>query len=71
MLRRIAERVARKPDEADRLLPVLALALRSVRATERTGALLAIARAALSDPSLRDAVSRHFPDVVIDTRVSA
>jgi hypothetical protein len=71
ILRRIADRVASRPEEADRLLPVLSLALRSVRAPERTAALLAVARAALSDGSLRDAVARHFPDVVIDQRVSA
>jgi hypothetical protein len=71
MLRRIADRVAARPDEADRLLPVLSLALRSVRGSERTAALLAVARAALADGSLREAVARHFPDLVIDQRVSA
>jgi hypothetical protein len=71
MLRRIAERVVSKPQEADRLLPVLALALRSVRAPERTAALLAVARAAVSDEALRESVSSHFPDLVIDHRVSA
>jgi hypothetical protein len=71
MFRRIADRVARKPEDADQLLPLLGLALRSVRPSERTGALLAIARAAVSNERLREAVSRHFPGVAIDVRVSA
>jgi hypothetical protein len=71
MLRRIAERAAERPEEADRLLPVLALALRSVRAPERTGALLALARAAVASEALRAAVAAHFPEIVIDARISA
>jgi hypothetical protein len=71
MLRRIADRVGAHPDEADRLLPILAMALRSVRAPERTGALLAVARATLADAALREAVGRHFPDLVVDGRASA
>jgi hypothetical protein len=71
MLRQIAERLVRQPADADRLLPVLAMALRSVRGPERTGALLAIARAAVADERLREPVGRHFPGIVIDGRVSA
>jgi hypothetical protein len=71
ILRRMADRLAARPDEADRLLPVLSLALRSVRAPERTGALLAVARASLADVSLREAVARHFPELVVSSQVSA
>jgi hypothetical protein len=71
MFRRIADRVVTKPEDADQLLPVLGVALRSVRPAEQRGALLAIARAAISNERLREAVSRHFPGIAIDVRVSA
>jgi hypothetical protein len=69
MLRRIADRAAAKPDEADRLLPVLSIALRSVRPPERVGALAALARAAVGHASLRAAVSRHIPELSISDEV--
>jgi hypothetical protein len=69
MLRRIADRAAAKPDEADRLLPVLSIALRSVRPPERVGALAALARAAVGHESLRAAVSRHIPELSISDEV--
>jgi hypothetical protein len=71
ILRRIADRLVTRPEEAERLLPVLSLAVRSVRPAERVGALLAVARASLADATLREAVARHFPDLVVDPRVSA
>lgn len=69
MLRRIADRAAAKPDEADRLLPVLSIALRSVRPPERVGALAALARAAVGHETLRAAVSRHMPELAISGEV--
>jgi hypothetical protein len=69
MLRRIADRAADRPDEAERLLPVLAIALRSVRPPERVGALAALARAAVGHESLRAAVSRHIPELSISGEV--
>lgn len=71
VLRRLADRCVEKPDDADRLLPLLALALRSIRGPERTGALASIARAAVSSDAVRAAVLRHFPDLAIGTQVSA
>ncbi|HVH45490.1 MAG TPA: hypothetical protein VM925_24220, partial [Labilithrix sp.] len=53
MLRRIADRAAEHPTEAERLLPVLSIALRSVRLPERVGALTALTRAAIAHESLR------------------
>jgi hypothetical protein len=71
MLRRIADRAAERPEEAHRLLPVLALALRSVRGPERIGALVALARGAVASEPLREALGRYFPEIAIDARVSA
>lgn len=69
MLRRIADRAAARPEEAERLLPVLSIALRSVRPPERVGALAALARAAVGHASLRAAVSRHIPELSISGEV--
>jgi hypothetical protein len=71
MLRRIADRAAERPAEAERLLPVLSVALRSVRPPERAGALTAIARAAIASTELRAAVKKHLPELSIATEVSA
>ncbi len=62
-LNQIAERVARKPAEAEALLPLLGIALRSVRAPERRTALAAVARAALREPRLQGALARALPEL--------
>ncbi len=71
VLRRLADRAVAKPNEADRLLPLLALALRSIRGPERAGALASIARAAVSSGVVRAAVARHLPELAVGTQVSA
>jgi hypothetical protein len=71
VLRAIADRVAAHPDEADALLPLLGLALRSVRAPERAFGLAAIARAAVAQPALRDSAARHLPELTLGTAVTA
>jgi hypothetical protein len=71
MLRRIADRAVERPADAHRLLPVLSVALRSVRPPERAGALTAIARAAVASDELRAAVAQHLPDLAVSTQVSA
>jgi hypothetical protein len=65
VLRSIAERLQRRPDEAHDLAPLLAIALRSARESERRGALAAIARAAFSTPSTRDALTAAIPELVL------
>lgn len=65
VLRSIAERLQRRPDEADELAPLLAIALRSAREPERRGALVAIARAAFSTPATRDALTAAIPELVL------
>ena len=64
-LNQIADRVARRPAEAESLLPLLAVALRSVRAPERRTALAAVTRAALREPALRGALARVLPELKI------
>ncbi len=70
-LNQIADRLARRPDEAEALLPLLAIALRSVRAPERRTALAAVARAAFREPRLRAAVARSLPELKLGGEVAA
>jgi hypothetical protein len=66
-LNQIAERIARRPSEAESLLPLLGIALRSVRAPERRAALAAVVTAAVREPSLRGAIARALPELRVET----
>jgi hypothetical protein len=66
VVRQVAERIVARPDEADELLPLLAIALRSVRVTERRAGLAAVARAAFREPALRAALARRLPELHLD-----
>jgi hypothetical protein len=66
-LGQIAAAVARSPDQADDLLPLLGIALRSVRPPERRAALAAVARAACQSPALTSALARKLPEVRIES----
>ena len=66
-LRQIAERVARRPAEASSLLPLLGIALRSVRPSERRTALAAVGRAAFLTPRLRAAIQRELPELTLES----
>jgi hypothetical protein len=68
-LNQVAERVVRRPEEAGSLLPLLGIALRSVRAPERRTALSAVARAAFKAPGLRAAIARDLPELALETEV--
>ena len=70
-LRQIAERVARRPADAGSLLPLLGLALRSVRPPERRTALAAVARAAFLEPALRAAIARDLPEISLESSEAA
>lgn len=59
----LAERVIRKPEEVDALLPILGFALRSIRAPERRAALASLSRVAFQRPALKDALSRALPEL--------
>ncbi|MFO0712893.1 MAG: hypothetical protein U0353_23770 [Sandaracinus sp.] len=64
-LTQLGERLESQPQQADVLMPLLAFALRSVRETERRGALSALVRAAMRQPEVRDAITRHAPEIHI------
>jgi hypothetical protein len=51
------------PEHAEELLPVLALALRSIRGPEMREALAAVARLTTADSALASAIQNHFPEV--------
>jgi hypothetical protein len=59
----VAEAIERDPARAPQLLPLLAVAARSIRAPEFRSGLAAVVRAATNRPELADQVSRHFPEL--------
>jgi hypothetical protein len=66
-LTQIAAKIAGTPDQAESLLPLLAIALRSVRPPERRAALAAVAAAAARAPSLIQALARTLPEIRIES----
>lgn len=64
-LTQLGERLEAQPQQADVLLPLLSFALRSVRETERRGALSALVRTAVRQPEVRAAIARHAPEIEI------
>ena len=67
----VAERLVRCPEAAEELLPLLAIALRSVRVSERRSGLALLARAACRQPALAAAAARLLPELRILGEVSA
>ncbi|MND04869.1 hypothetical protein D3C83_253410 [compost metagenome] len=59
----IVARLERHPDEASRLLPVLAAALRSVRGPEWRTGLAALVQLVERRPELESVVQREFPEL--------
>lgn len=55
--------VLAKPENADSLLPVLAVAVRSLRAPERRSALSTLASLLVRQPQLQSAIQRHLPEL--------
>jgi hypothetical protein len=66
-LSQVAAAVARSPEKAEELLPLLGLALRSVRPPERRAALGVVASAAARTPSLLDALARTLPELRVES----
>lgn len=62
-LRQVADAIARDPQNAEPLLPVLAVAVRSVRLPEARHGLAAVVRAVDARPDLAGAVGKHFPEL--------
>ena len=65
VLRQLADRIVQQTDRAPAILPLMAIALRSVRETERRAALTAIAKAAFMQPALRAPLAEHIPELVL------
>ncbi|HEX7896383.1 MAG TPA: hypothetical protein VF950_01290 [Planctomycetota bacterium] len=59
----LADAIERDPAQAPRLLPLLAVAARSVRAPEFRAGLAAIVRAAVRRPEVAADVAKHFPEL--------
>lgn len=67
--RQIAERLVAHPEEAEQLLPVLGLALRSVRPAERALAMGALARAVRGSAALAARALAILPELSISEQV--
>jgi hypothetical protein len=59
----IAAAIERDPGRAPQLIPLLAVAARSIRAPEFRAGLAAVVRAATCRPEVADQVTRHFPEL--------
>lgn len=64
-LTQLGERLESQPQQVEILLPLLSLALRSVREPERRGALSALVRTAARQPEVRAAIAQHAPEIEI------
>jgi hypothetical protein len=62
-LRQISEAMAEHPDSAERLVPVLSVAIRSVRPAEVRAGLAAILTAVAEQPSLEAILERALPEL--------
>ena len=62
-VQQVARAIADDPQRGDNLLPVLAVAVRSVRGPEARAGLAAIARVLEAQPSLAGTVRRHLPEL--------
>jgi hypothetical protein len=65
VLRQLAERIVQNPEEAGEICSLLAIALRSVRAPERRGALAVLAKAAWQKPALRKIIQQKLPELTL------
>jgi hypothetical protein len=59
----IAAAIERDPARAAQLLPLLAVAARSIRAPEFRAGLAAVVRTAVRRPEVADQIGRHFPEL--------
>lgn len=59
----VADSIAADPSQAASLLPVLAVAVRSIRVPERRRALSAVATMVARNPEIREPVARHLPEM--------
>jgi len=64
-VRQIGEAIQKEPARAESLLPVLAVAIRSVRAPEARAGLAAVVSAVEARPDLAETVKRHLPELQV------
>jgi hypothetical protein len=62
-VRQISQAIVENPQRVDTLLPVLAVAVRSVRGPESRAGLAAVVTLAETRPELAEAVRRHLPEM--------
>jgi hypothetical protein len=62
-VRQISQAIVEHPERVDTLLPVLAVAVRSVRGPESRAGLAAVVTLAEGRPELAEAVRRHLPEM--------
>jgi hypothetical protein len=65
VVQEIVDRLASHPEEADQLLPLLAVALRSVRSVEWRSGLSGVVTLVDRHPELATAVQKSFPELVV------
>ena len=65
-LRQISDAIRANPTSAEQLLPVLAVAIRSVRAPEARGGLVAVVGVLAARPELSDAIARYLPELRLE-----
>lgn len=70
-LKQISDRIVREPQSAKTLLPVLTIAIRSVRSPEARHGLAAIVFAVDRIPALADDVRRQLPELQLDLAEAA
>jgi hypothetical protein len=64
-VRQVVERLAQRPSEAEQLLPILSVALRSVRGPEWRAGLAGLVRLVETSPQMRPAVEQMFPELSV------
>ncbi len=69
-LKQISLAIADDPAQAELLLPVLAVAIRSVRLPEVRSGLSAIVAAVEDHPTLADAIRKHLPELELSAEVA-
>jgi AmiR/NasT family two-component response regulator len=62
-VQQIAQAIVADPARVESLLPVLAVAVRSVRGPETRAGLAAVVSLVEAQPQLTDAVRRHLPEL--------
>jgi hypothetical protein len=62
-LRQISQAIARQPERAEQLVPVLAVAIRSVRPPEARAGLAALLAAVSAQPNLEATLARYLPEL--------